>query len=41
MSPEEAERFDKLAERTRARFQELGLSPKDVEDAIAWARGSS
>lgn len=39
-SADRAERFDELASRTRSRFQELGLSPKDVEDAITWARGS-
>lgn len=35
------DRFDELAARTRSRFQELGLSLKDVDDAISWARGSS
>ncbi len=35
------ERFDDLASRTRARFERLDVSPDDVEDAIAWARGSS
>ena len=34
------ERFDELAARTEARFERLGVTPEDVEDAIAWARES-
>jgi len=40
-APDPVERFDALAARTRERFNELGLTPDDLEDAGAWARGSS
>ncbi len=40
-SADPVERFDELASRTRRRFEELQVAPKDVDEAIAWARGSS
>lgn len=31
-------RFERLAEKTRRRFAERGITPADVEEAIRWAR---
>ncbi len=36
--PGPIEKFDKLATRTRERFDKLGLTEEDVKDAVAWAR---
>ena len=35
------ERFDAITAKAAARFQELNVTPKDVDDAVRWARGSS
>lgn len=39
LSPEEE--FDKLAERIEKKFKRLGITRKDVQDAIKWAREKS
>ena len=36
-----AERFETLAARTEERFAEQGVTPRDVEEAIRWARESA
>ncbi len=36
-----AERFEGLAGRVQERFSEQGVSPRDVEEAIRWARESA
>ena len=35
------ERFERLADKTRKRFQRLEIAPEDVEQAVKWARESS
>lgn len=40
-SADPVERFDGLASRTRRRFEELQVAPEDIDEAVAWARGSS
>jgi|GEM_PF-6323642 hypothetical protein len=35
------ERFRQLCDETQSRFEQTGVTPKDVEDAIRWARESS
>jgi len=32
------ERFEKLANRVEERFKKLGITRKDVEDAVKWAQ---
>lgn len=36
--PSALEEFEKLAKEVRKRFKERGVTPQDVEEAIAWAR---
>lgn len=39
VAPED--RFRRLCAETETRFQKTGVTPKDVEEAIRWARESS
>jgi hypothetical protein len=39
VAPED--RFRQLCVETETRFQKAGVTPKDVEDAVRWARESS
>lgn len=41
LAPSAYDRFTSLADKTAAQFEKLGITPKDVEDAVRWARGKS